>query len=143
MRRILLSAGLCLLLFSFAAEAGRTQSPPPPSQTMPSGQATPPIASDFVGSEICATCHDESAKNFASNPHARLSLEHNGKGITCESCHGPAKAHVDGGGDVTKIRQLGKLSAAEVDETCLACHAAATRFLKCSTPSTCSTPCAA
>jgi DmsE family decaheme c-type cytochrome len=63
------------------------------------------------------------AKKFSSNPHARLALEHGGKGISCEGCHGPGKAHVDGGGDVTKIRQFEKLSSAQIDETCLTCHA--------------------
>src|SRR3974377_1932649 len=42
-------------------------------------------------------------KNFAENPHTRLAMEHGGTGATCESCHGPGKAHVDGGGDVSKI----------------------------------------
>ena len=122
MRRVLSSVGLCLLFF-FTARIGLTQSLAPPSRQMPSAVTESPGASDYVGSEICATCHDEAARKFASNPHARLSLEHGGKGISCEGCHGPGKAHVDGGGDVTKIRQLGKLSATEVDESCLKCHA--------------------
>jgi Cytochrome c554 and c-prime len=122
MRRVLPRVGLCLLFF-FTATIGLTQSPTPPSQKMPSAETASPGASDYVGSEICATCHDEAAKKFASNPHARLSREHDGKGISCEGCHGPGKAHVDCGGDVTKIRQLGKLSAREVNESCLKCHA--------------------
>ena len=80
-------------------------------------------SSDYVGSETCATCHDEAVKKFSSNPHYRLGLEHGGKGATCESCHGPGKAHVDGGGDVTKIRRFAKLSTSQSDATCLDCHA--------------------
>lgn len=80
-------------------------------------------ASDYVGSDTCATCHDEVAKKFSANPHTRLALEHGANGATCESCHGPGKAHVDGGGDVTKIRQFSKLSAEQADETCQTCHA--------------------
>jgi DmsE family decaheme c-type cytochrome len=64
-------------------------------------------------------------KKFGDNPHSRLALEHAGKGVTCESCHGPGKAHVEGGGDVTKIRRLGKMGTKEVDDTCLGCHAGA------------------
>jgi DmsE family decaheme c-type cytochrome len=80
---------------------------------------------DFVGSDVCATCHAEVAKKFSSNPHSKLALLHNGTGATCESCHGGGKAHVEGGGDVTKIKQLAKLTPAQASETCLGCHAGA------------------
>ena len=81
-------------------------------------------SSDYIGSETCATCHDEVTKKFdTNNPHARLALEHGGAGATCEGCHGPGKAHVDGGGDVTKIRQFSKLSTGQADEICQTCHA--------------------
>jgi DmsE family decaheme c-type cytochrome len=80
-------------------------------------------SSQFVGSETCATCHEEAAKKFADNPHSKIAEMHGKAGASCESCHGPGKAHVDGGGDVTKIFNPGKHSAKEVDETCLKCHA--------------------
>jgi len=55
-----------------------------------------------------------------------MALMHgNSAGVTCENCHGAGKAHVDGGGDVTKIFNPGKASAKEVDATCLGCHAGA------------------
>jgi DmsE family decaheme c-type cytochrome len=78
---------------------------------------------DFVGSDVCATCHAEVAKKFSNNPHSKLALTHGGQGATCESCHGGGKAHVEGGGDVTKIQQVSKMSPKQVDETCLGCHA--------------------
>jgi len=81
-------------------------------------------AADFVGSETCATCHAEVSKGFANNPHAKMSLLHgNATGVTCENCHGAGKAHVEGGGDVTKIFNPAKHSTKEVNETCLSCHA--------------------
>jgi DmsE family decaheme c-type cytochrome len=77
---------------------------------------------DFVGSETCTTCHEDVVKKFAGNPHTKLALAHNGTGATCEGCHGPGKAHVDGGGDVTKIFRFTKASAQDIDEKCLGCH---------------------
>ena len=50
---------------------------------------------------------------------------HGGNGVTCENCHGAGKAHVDGGGDITKIFNPAKHSAKEVDEKCLGCHSGA------------------
>jgi DmsE family decaheme c-type cytochrome len=78
---------------------------------------------DYVGGETCATCHDEVATKFASNPHTKLALEHGKNGVTCESCHGAGKGHVDGGGDITNIFDPAKASAKEVNANCLGCHA--------------------
>ena len=80
-------------------------------------------SSGYVGSESCALCHTEVSKNFPNNPHSKLALAHGGKGVTCESCHGPGQAHVESGGDVTKLKQLSKASTKVVDDTCLTCHA--------------------
>ncbi len=79
--------------------------------------------SDYVGSDTCATCHDEVSKKFSANPHSRLTLQHNGAGATCESCHGPGRAHVDGGGDVSKILRFSTMNAKQSDKVCLTCHA--------------------
>ena len=79
-------------------------------------------SNEFVGSETCQACHAEVSKHFGTSPHARLSLLHGGTGATCESCHGPGKAHVDGGGDVTKIFRFTKASVKQIDATCLGCH---------------------
>lgn len=124
MRRFLLSIACLLLLTGFpgtrlalAAGGGQQQ-----ASTSPSKAAVD--STDFVGQETCATCHEDVVKKFSStNPHSRLALEHSGKGVTCESCHGPGKAHVEGGGDVTKIKRFDKMTTQQVDETCLGCHA--------------------
>ena len=79
-------------------------------------------SADNVGAEVCATCHEEVSKAFARNPHSKLALEHNKNGVTCEGCHGPGKAHVDGGGDVQKIFNPANANAKEVDARCLSCH---------------------
>ncbi|MGA2351269.1 MAG: DmsE family decaheme c-type cytochrome [Terracidiphilus sp.] len=80
---------------------------------------------DFVGAETCATCHEAVAKGFASNPHTKLAELHGKNGATCESCHGAGKAHVEGGGDVSKIFNPAKATPKEVDAKCLSCHAGA------------------
>ncbi len=90
--------------------------------SQPAAAANP---ADFVGSEMCETCHAEVAKKFSTNPHSRIALMHGDKGATCESCHGPGKAHVESGGDVTKILQLTKASTKQIDTTCLGCHESA------------------
>ena len=88
-------------------------------------QAREAAPADFVGSDTCATCHDEVAKKFASNPHTKMAQMHGGNGTTCENCHGAGKAHVEGGGDVTKIFNPAKAGAKDVEAKCLTCHAGA------------------
>ncbi|MGP8250426.1 MAG: DmsE family decaheme c-type cytochrome [Terracidiphilus sp.] len=90
-----------------------------------SGQQDAAAASGYVGSDTCAACHDEVTKGFTSNPHTKMVLMHGANGATCENCHGPGKAHVDGGGDVTKIFNPAKATPGEVEEKCLGCHAGA------------------
>jgi len=119
----MLRTGFLVLLSAFVVCAVATAAPAPAAKG--GGQAKQADASQYVGSETCATCHEEAAKKFADNPHTKIAEMHGNSGATCESCHGPGKAHVDGGGDVTKIFNPAKHTAKEVDETCLKCHAAA------------------
>jgi DmsE family decaheme c-type cytochrome len=87
--------------------------------------AKPAAASDYVGAEVCVTCHEAEGKDFPNNPHRKMVLMHGSNGATCENCHGPGRAHVEGGGDVTKIFNPGKGAPKQVDQTCLGCHAGA------------------
>jgi predicted CXXCH cytochrome family protein len=127
MRRVLLllipfTAIACLWMSSTAASA---QQKPLPAIVRQALAAQPSAPSEYAGQETCALCHADIAKKFSSNPHSELALMHNGKGVTCESCHGPGQAHVASGGDPTKILQLSKMSPQQVDATCLGCHASA------------------
>ena len=122
----LLSLRLCSVLFigalllcagAITASASEDKAPASAKQGDPS---------QYVGSETCATCHEETAKKFGDNPHTKMGLLHgNAAGVTCENCHGPGKAHVDGGGDVTKIFNPSKGTSKQIDATCLNCHSGA------------------
>ena len=68
-----------------------------------------------VGSEACAACHTDLKNNFRHAFHA-------GQGVECEDCHGAGSAHIDGGGDVTKIVSYGRRSARDANGACLSCH---------------------
>ena len=70
----------------------------------------------WAGSEVCAGCHAESAKNFQHAFHKQQGLE-------CEDCHGNGSLHVQGGGDVSKIVSFNKRSAQAANGICLSCHA--------------------
>jgi DmsE family decaheme c-type cytochrome len=124
MKRVYLWAALIAMALGLSS-AGHLNAQSGKKQAALVSKATAANPADFVGSETCATCHADVAKKFGDNPHSKLALEHGGKGVTCESCHGPGRAHVEGGGDVTKIVQLGKLSAKDASATCLGCHAGA------------------
>lgn len=80
-------------------------------------------ASEYVGGDTCLGCHDIEAA-FKKNPHYKTwedqSLPWSERG--CETCHGPGQAHVEGGGDVTKIFNFKEVSAQKISDTCLNCH---------------------
>jgi DmsE family decaheme c-type cytochrome len=98
------------------------ESPQPIGEAKLDGhQATQQASSNFGDATACATCHKEVVKDFADNPHRSPALMHEGKGVTCESCHGPGKAHAEAGA-VTMIFNPVTATAKEVDEKCLACH---------------------
>jgi DmsE family decaheme c-type cytochrome len=83
----------------------------------------------YVGAETCKTCHEDLPtkgfyKSYEDSPHFVTTLDTK-KGPEwhgCEACHGPGKAHVDGGGDKTKIFTFQKASAQEISQRCLGCH---------------------
>jgi len=76
----------------------------------------------FVGEQACATCHAAQASKFATNPHHKLAAMHDGKGPTCEACHGAGKDHVLSNGDKNKIFAPAEASTSELNARCLSCH---------------------
>ncbi len=78
---------------------------------------------DYVGSETCKACHEDQFKAFSKTVHGKIEQSRwKGKAQGCESCHGAGKAHVDGGGDKTKIISFKNRSPKENSDTCIACH---------------------
>jgi DmsE family decaheme c-type cytochrome len=87
-----------------------------------------PDDAQYVGVETCKICHDDSYTKWRNTPMGRHFLEHAKTPLeekTCEACHGPGKAHVEGGGDLAAIVSFGKNSkqtAQEQNDQCLQCH---------------------
>lgn len=86
--------------------------------------ASNPMAQEpeFAGGAACAMCHEAETSSFGNNPHSKLSLQHGGKGVTCEGCHGPGKEHIDAGGDATKIFSFSHATPEQIEQRCLTCH---------------------
>lgn len=80
-------------------------------------------SSQFVGSDTCKTCHEPEAASFEHGPHWRTAKNKSPELQGCEGCHGAGKAHVESGGDVSKIISFTKLNGRAASETCLTCHA--------------------
>ncbi len=84
-------------------------------------------ASQYVGADTCKTCHEDIVNNFQANPHWTSTLKVNGTEVHgCETCHGPGQAHVDGGGDKSKIFMFEGQRADVISGRCLTCHQAST-----------------
>jgi DmsE family decaheme c-type cytochrome len=82
-------------------------------------------AGDYVGSNVCKTCHADIWAPFYRNPHFKsvASGKEAPEDTGCESCHGPGKAHVEAGGGADTIpRAFSRLAPTQVLDTCLRCH---------------------
>ena len=85
----------------------------------------------FAGSAACKDCHPDSHDKFAQTKMGRLFLKqprNDHERLGCEGCHGPGKAHMEGGGGKGKDSKL--ISFMRGDPTpvetrnaiCLSCH---------------------
>ena len=125
MRRVLcLSLLLLWLAPSRPTEAQQnnqeSSAAPKASSLQSSSNAPASTNGQYAPNDVCQTCHQEVwDKHFYNTPHSAL-LKNGEHG--CESCHGPAQAHVDGGGDITKIIRFETLSPAQTAAICLKCH---------------------
>ena len=84
-------------------------------------QSAPPVPAATNGAE-CLSCHAEETRSYPDNPHGKQSVAHGNSAVGCEACHGPGQAHVEAGGDKTKIFSPADATAAKASESCLGCH---------------------
>jgi DmsE family decaheme c-type cytochrome len=124
-----IGAPLCLVIVLLANHwaAGLDTPKAEPAQAQQDNDKNDPKAPDssqYVGAETCKTCHEDIFKDYENSPHyaTMLDIKHGPAWHGCEACHGPGKAHVEGGGDVTKIFTFKNVSAQEASKRCLMCH---------------------
>jgi DmsE family decaheme c-type cytochrome len=129
-----------LAMWVIALVGLRATVPAGPSPAVPAGEkpalaaeASPRVQqmaapADYVGEDTCLTCHEGQSYQgtlHAMKSNARTPAATHG----CESCHGPGKAHVEGGGDKTKIVNPKNLEPRDASEMCTTCHDRGTHAL--------------
>lgn len=108
------SPRMVVLLFAWAAfpvvAAGQEPSVPAP------------LVSGAAGQEVCATCHEDTAKQFERSAHGQLApFEQGGRHAGCEGCHGAGARHAESG-SAEDIASFARLSVADSARICLSCH---------------------
>lgn len=77
---------------------------------------------EFAELGVCAECHQEQADALVSTEHGKRAFT-NLSDDGCQSCHGPAAAHVDDS-DNEKLRpRIDDLAPREIADRCQQCHA--------------------
>ena len=99
-----------------ASEPVQTGTPPPQTSAALPGSS----GAQYADTNVCKDCHQDIwEKHFAGTPHSALLK---GEQHGCQGCHGPGQAHVESGGDPTKIIRFEKLAPAESAAICTKCH---------------------
>lgn len=117
LERTVRSGALAVLTICFCLPAAAAQSGP----LAPAPSAEHP---DYVGSNVCRTCHPNVWANWHRNPHfksaaAELPPDQGG----CESCHGPGRKHVEArGGKTTIPNAFSLMPPKRILDACLGCH---------------------
>jgi hypothetical protein len=118
--RFFSSTVLFVLVGIGALTASQSESASPPQ--------APQSADGYVGIETCRTCHEGSFNSWKSTAMGKAFLDRPRSQLEsrgCESCHGPGRAHVEGGGNLNSIIRFAKNEnrpAEELNAACLQCH---------------------
>ena len=119
---------LALAVLGFPGLASAQQpSAPAAGAALPAG---------YVGAEACKACHEEVDQKFAATKMGRLFLKHPRNTLErlgCETCHGPAKAHVEAGGGkgvggLISFAKNDKTPVEKRNAVCLGCHQKSARL---------------
>jgi DmsE family decaheme c-type cytochrome len=78
----------------------------------------------YSGNDACATCHEQETKSFNHGAHWKTETDkrRGPQWRGCEGCHGPGKAHVESGGDASKIISFKRLTSEQASRRCMDCH---------------------
>jgi DmsE family decaheme c-type cytochrome len=87
-----------------------------------STQANATVDRSSSEARTCASCHADVVQHFAGNPHDRDTSTHNPNGDSCSDCHGSGKAHIESGGDKSRIFDPAAAATSRVNDMCLNCH---------------------
>jgi DmsE family decaheme c-type cytochrome len=119
-----LQIGLAMMALVLLLSAGAAADEKAKGQAKSAQPAAGEAAGQYVGSQTCEGCHGQVFKKFQASPHWITAQETNATpgAHGCEACHGPGSAHVDGGGDKTKIFTFKGVSSEQINQRCLACH---------------------
>ena len=125
--RLGVAAAALLAMVSVGSAQDKAGAPAPQTSAKPAEPAPAPAAdkkpAEYIGSEMCASCHEDISKAFAKNPHHVVETDKK-RGFetkACESCHGPASKHMDSM-SAADIRNPLKMKPADADKLCLTCH---------------------
>ncbi len=80
----------------------------------------------YVGLEQCAQCHEAEVGSFKDSIHGQKGFAQRSS-HSCETCHGPGRAHAESGGDV-KMITVSSLPRDERAAMCLVCHERGTKM---------------
>jgi DmsE family decaheme c-type cytochrome len=117
-------ATLCVALGAQAEGKGNGKKVPVAPTAVSQASYRPSDPSLYAGSDACSTCHEAESKSFNHGAHWKTETDkHRGPQWSgCEGCHGPGKAHIEGGGDATKIINFKNLTSQEASRRCMDCH---------------------
>jgi len=111
-----------------------------PARTTDNASAQSSGSTEYAGNDACKKCHEVEFDRFSGTPHAHMAESRFDSDMKrgCETCHGPAQAHVvaetkrkelmDLGQnapdyDASLIKSFKHMAPKTLSETCLKCHA--------------------